>query len=88
MEHGARLNLFLRSRRSKWEIMAVNSPTEIVPKILVHFGATRMNGKLREMCFIQDSFLQFMIFGNDQAILKPQNPFRIHTDTLVFIFSF
>ena len=25
MEHGARLNLFLRSWRSKWEIMAINS---------------------------------------------------------------
>src|SRR6185312_14684822 len=39
------------------------SPPEILSEILVHLGAIRMNGKFREMCFVQDLFPQLMIFG-------------------------
>jgi len=46
MEHGAKLNLFPRSLRSKWEIMAINSCHVVVSEDMMEFLAIEVGLEL------------------------------------------
>jgi hypothetical protein len=48
-----------------------SGPPIILSKILVHLGATGMNRKFGEVCFIKNLSSKLMVFGNHNAIVEP-----------------
>jgi hypothetical protein len=52
---------------------------------VVHFGAPRMHGEFGEMCLIQDSLLEILIFRNHQSASKPQYTLSILAETFILL---
>jgi hypothetical protein len=46
-------------------------PPEIFLQILIHLGASRVNGEYGKMSFIKDGFLNLFVSGNHKTFPKP-----------------
>src|SRR5579883_3011241 len=61
-----------------------SGPPEILPQVLIHLAAARVNRKLGQVSFVHYHFAEVVILGHNNLVSKPKYSPHILPKTLVF----
>jgi hypothetical protein len=59
-------------------------PPEILLRVLIHFGGSKVDGVSQKMSLIHDLAVKLNVLWDHKVILEPQNSLGVSSETLCF----